>query len=136
MSSYDKKAQRRWRKKNPDKVREQKRRWRSRHPETIRAWNDGNRISLMIYAARRRARASGVRFTITKDDVFMPRVCPVFGTKFVSKTPTAATLDRMDPARGYVPGNVNIISKRANRLKSNATPDEIRKLAAWVRRTA
>jgi hypothetical protein len=39
------------------------------------------------------------------------------------------TLDRVDPVCGYVPGNVWVISWRANRLKQDASLDELRMLA-------
>ena len=35
-------------------------------------------------------------------------------------------LDRIFPKKGYVPGNVRVISQRANRIKSDATVEEMR----------
>jgi len=37
-----------------------------------------------------------------------------------------ATLDKIDPSKGYVEGNVQIVSFRANTLKSNATLEELK----------
>jgi hypothetical protein len=37
------------------------------------------------------------------------------------------------PAKGYVKGNVAVISTRANRIKSNATYKEIQMVADWVK---
>src|SRR5262249_53413260 len=48
----------------------------------------------------------------------------------------SATLDRIIPSKGYVRGNVVVVSWRANHLKNNATPDEIRRLAEWINRVA
>jgi hypothetical protein len=42
------------------------------------------------------------------------------------------TLDRIDPARGYVPGNIAVLSALANRIKSNAAPAQIRAVLAFV----
>jgi hypothetical protein len=42
------------------------------------------------------------------------------------------TLDRIDNAKGYVKGNVCVISKKANTMKNNATPEEVRKLSEYV----
>jgi phenylalanyl-tRNA synthetase beta chain len=38
----------------------------------------------------------------------------------------------VNPDRGYVVGNVAVISSKANIIKSNATADEIRKVADWL----
>jgi hypothetical protein len=38
----------------------------------------------------------------------------------------------MDSSVGYVPGNVNIISFRANTLKNNGTLEEFKKLIKWM----
>lgn len=57
--------------------------------------------------------------------------CPLLNIKltydnFIGNTPdNYATLDRIDPEKGYVEGNVQIVSFRANMLKSNATLEEL-----------
>ena len=38
-------------------------------------------------------------------------------------------IDRIDPKKGYVKDNIIVVSMRANRIKSDATVDEIRKVA-------
>lgn len=43
-----------------------------------------------------------------------------------------ATLDRIDPLRGYIEENVAIICFRCNRLKDNMTQDELRMLIKYV----
>jgi hypothetical protein len=37
-----------------------------------------------------------------------------------------ASLDKIDPSKGYVVGNLQVISKKANAMKSNATLEELR----------
>lgn len=44
------------------------------------------------------------------------------------------SLDRWDSSKGYVPGNVFVISYRANTLKNSATYEEILKVAKYVGR--
>lgn len=62
--------------------------------------------------------------------------CPVFliPLKQGTRVPSAAspTLDMIDPNAGYVPGNIGVISSRANALKSNADAAIIRRLLAWI----
>lgn len=46
---------------------------------------------------------------------------------------TTASLDRIDSHRGYVPGNVQWLHKRVNRMKWNSDPHEF---VEWCRRIA
>lgn len=60
--------------------------------------------------------------------------CPVFKKKFVrhdKKDPFCPALDRLDPLLGYVKGNVVWISSRANRIKYDATLEELKKVVCW-----
>jgi hypothetical protein len=45
---------------------------------------------------------------------------------------TSPSLDKINPELGYVPGNVAIISYRANRIKNNGTAEEHRLIADWM----
>ena len=40
----------------------------------------------------------------------------------------SASLDRIDSSRGYVPGNVWVISTKSNRIKNNSTFNDMKKL--------
>ena len=147
-----------------ERRREQKRRaaarYRERHPEKWKAVtaayrernrakkNERNRIAsaalresrpeqFLLYSAKRRAKQGGYAFSITIDDIIVPRVCPILGlTLQVGKgrgnTPNAPTLDKIDPKLGYVPGNVQVISRRANTMKSDASKSELVAFAKWV----
>jgi hypothetical protein len=86
--------------------------------------------------ARGNARAKGQEFAIQVDDIpDIPEFCPLLPwirlTYEVGKQrqPGAPSLDRIDSSLGYVPGNVWIISWRANNLKGDATVEEIQALA-------
>lgn len=76
-------------------------------------------------------------FTITPDDITIPKCCPVLGTPFAragSKAIyTSPSLDRFDSSKGYTPDNIEVISWRANTLKRNGTVEEFEQLAAWMR---
>ena len=50
-------------------------------------------------------------------------------TKGTNKGKFAGWTDRIDPKKGYVKGNIIVVSMRANRIKTDATVDEIRKVA-------
>ena len=69
---------------------------------------------------RRNAKKRGFEFSITKADLLpLPTVCPVFGTPLIYSGeggPNAASIDRSDSAKGFVRGNVVVMSNRANHL--------------------
>lgn len=88
----------------------------------------------MFYDARKRSAALSLPFDIEPDDIFIPETCPVLGVLLMKggdrdRTPS---LDRFVPNLGYVKGNIRVISFRANRLKSDATIDEMRQVLAYM----
>ncbi len=67
----------------------------------------------------------------------MPTHCPVFGTPLgieggQKHTRHSPSLDRLDPTKGYVPGNVFVISNRANIIKNDGTAAEHRMIANYI----
>lgn len=87
--------------------------------------------------AKSRATRKGLEFTITVDDIVIPRVCPALGIPLMRgqerMTDSSPSIDRIDSSRGYVPGNVRIISNRANRIKSDATLAELEAVARYIK---
>jgi len=88
--------------------------------------------------AKSRAQKLGVPITIRLDDIVIPTHCPSLGIelkigagKFHDASPT---IDRFKPELGYVPGNIAVISFRANTIKGIGTADEHEKVTAWMRR--
>lgn len=47
--------------------------------------------------------------------------------------PDSPTLDRIVPEKGYVLGNIAVISHKANAIKQNATAEEILRVAIWLK---
>lgn len=86
----------------------------------------------MLSAARSRAKQRGIPFQLKADDISIPARCPVLHVPLGSgHRDNAPSLDRIKPALGYVPGNVIVISQRANRIKNDATPDELYDIAEF-----
>lgn len=89
-----------------------------------------------LRSAKARAKALDLPFDLTVNDVTLPEVCPVFGTKLVWSDRIAddtPSLDRFVPEKGYVKDNVAFISYKANRIKSNGTVNDIERVVAWMR---
>lgn len=90
----------------------------------------------MLSSAKTRAKRDNLFFNITLDDILIPEECPILkiriekiGNKITANSPS---LDRIDPRRGYVKGNVQVISFKANTMKSDATLDDLKCFADWV----
>jgi hypothetical protein len=92
----------------------------------------------LLDSARRRSRQQGLVCTIGLDDIVVPPSCPLLDIPRVTNTggraagPASPSLDRIDPAKGYVPGNVWVISYRANAIKRDAQPIELYRVAVGV----
>lgn len=88
-----------------------------------------NYIQWLVSTTKGRAKRRGIPFNITALDLKVPSVCPYLKTPFVHKTMYSMSLDRIDPKKGYVKGNVEIISRKANAMKSDATNEELLEFA-------
>ena len=69
----------------------------------------------------------------------MPKRCPALGIELRRGTnrrriDQSPTLDRIDPNKGYVPGNVVVISFLANLIKSKADYRQIGGVYRWLKR--
>lgn len=79
-----------------------------------------------------RAKREEKEFTVTIDDIPWVDICPILGIPLdytlctgegIKKS--SPTLDRIDNTKGYIPGNVMVISSLANTMKSCASPEEL-----------
>jgi len=104
----------------------------SQTPEGRRAWASLNPKKLMLHTARASAKKRGQKCTITDADIIIPATCPLLNIPLEKsggvRTDASPSLDRIDSKLGYIPGNVWVISWRANRLKNNATLEELQML--------
>jgi hypothetical protein len=115
------------RNRNAEQIAQNAKRWRKTNPEKA-----------MFIDARRRAKGRNLEFTIDLDDVVIPECCPLLGIEIArgvgAHADSSPSLDRIDSARGYVKGNVWVISWRANVIKRDATLDELRLIVAGLER--
>lgn len=95
------------------------------------------KLKTMVYRSRVRAKKKGIDHSISLEDVVYTERCPVldiplnwFSQKYAQDD--SPSLDRVIPERGYIKGNVIIISNKANRIKQNATSEEILKVGSWL----
>lgn len=100
-----------------------------------RFWHQRKRW--LVNRRRLAARKRGMEFTIKASDLVWPEYCPVLGLRIDYKSLgkvryNSPSLDRIDLRFGYVPGNVAVISQRANTLKSNGTIKEFTAVVEYM----
>lgn len=114
---------------------------RRRQRERQRLLRDLDPMRDLWETARRRAQRKFVDFDITVEDLEAAWPadgrCPVLGLVLQRgrgfTQDQSPTVDRLNPDWGYVPGNVVIMSHRANRAKGNLRAAELEKIAVWMR---
>jgi hypothetical protein len=114
---------------------------RSFDPEYVKAKNRDYRTSdiprYLWTTAKMRAEKKGLEFNITPEDIVVPTHCPVLGIeltygKKLGGDDSSFSIDRIDSSKGYVKGNVQVISKRANTIKNDSTLEELKALVAYL----
>jgi len=74
---------------------------------------------------------------IKHSDLVFPTHCPILGLELdwfsESRKENSPSFDRVDPGKGYLKGNVVIMSWRANRIKNDGTASEHEAIGAWLR---
>lgn len=100
-------------------------------------WHRNNPKRSYCLAAKRRAKSQGVPFNLEPDDIVFPEICPVLGIPILfsdgGRTDNTPSIDRIVPKDGYVKGNIRMISWRANRLKNDASLEELEKLVEYMK---
>lgn len=78
------------------------------------------------------AKRRGIYFNLKYSDFEIPEYCPILGIKlkYTSESggndPAHASLDRIDNSKGYIKGNVIVVSRLANAMKNEATFNQLK----------
>lgn len=92
----------------------------------------------LLVVAKARALKKGIEFSITSEDIALPEVCPLLGITLKKgidfQQPNSYSIDRIDNSKGYIPGNVWIISARANLIKNDASYEELKRIVEGLDR--
>lgn len=83
--------------------------------------------NVKLRTAKNNAAKRGLEFSISIEDVPIPEFCPLTGLKLTMGKYrwTKPSIDRIDSTKGYIPGNVWVISVLANTMKSIATKEQL-----------
>lgn len=119
-----------------------RRRVRQAHVEADYSFRSPTWRASMLSNAMHRAQRRGAKFDRAALEELLdnaPDRCPVFGTLFAVRrgvrgvVDTAPTVDRLDNSKGYVRGNMCLISWKANRVKNDATLSDLTAVVTWLR---
>lgn len=114
-------------------------RWTAANRQHMSAWrrdyNLRNPARRMLASARATAKKLGLPFNLTLEDIVIPEHCPALGivmrTQSGPRHATSPSLDRIIPSLGYTRGNIVVVSWKANRIKCDASIDELRRVAGF-----
>lgn len=99
----------------------------------VKRWRTENPSKYLLQHARQRAKIYNVLCDLTLEDIIIPDQCPVLKVPFEYGTRYAMSLDRINPELGYTKDNIQVISWKANMMKQDASLEELRKFAQWVK---
>jgi hypothetical protein len=106
-----------------------------KHLQAGRDWRKANPEDNMLQQARKRAKEKELEFNLDVSDIIIPTHCPVLGIKLErldKRHSGSPSLDRIDNTKGYIKGNIAVISWRANSIKKDATLEELKAIVKYL----
>ena len=109
--------------------------------------NDNIRANnpILLWATRaiadmkKRSKRNNIICEITRNDLMQiaPKICQIFNVELLydnqqTTKDNSPSVDRLDNSKGYTIDNINVISHKANRIKSNATIEDLIKVRDWL----
>jgi thymidylate synthase ThyX len=90
-----------------------------------------------IHTAKYNAKKREISFELEKGDIEWPTHCPILNIELNydstdSDNDNSPSIDRIDSDKGYVKGNVWVISNLANRMKNDANKEQLLSFARGV----
>jgi len=124
-----------YREQNPDKIKEYRstKDYKKRAALLKKSNIKSNPLPTMLHRAKQRAKKKGIEFNISKEDIELPEYCPLLNIKLevgeAGNYDNAPSIDRIDSSKGYIKGNVWVISSLANTMKNKATLEQLKLFA-------
>lgn len=95
-------------------------------------------IKQILARTKKRAKCKNIDFNLDESDIIIPKICPILEVPLVIGTKGnyeySPSIDRIDNTKGYIKGNVQIISKKANSMKNSASQEELIKFCKNILR--
>lgn len=104
-----------------------------------RAAKDRNPTITMLHQAKTSAKKKRLDFDLEKSDIVIPDSCPVLGIPLFfthgKRTDNTPSVDRIDNSKGYIKGNIAVISWKANQLKRDLTIETLEAILKYMKTT-
>lgn len=106
--------------------------------ESDKLWRQNNYGKSMALKIRGKCKKHGIPFSLEPKDIVIPTHCPILGIPIVRHLESSKVfedspaIDRIHPKKGYVKGNVAVISSKANRMKQDATIEELEAIVRYI----
>lgn len=94
----------------------------------------------VIHRIKHRAKKKNLEFNLKPEDIVLPKQCPVldipivvslgYGARTADECPS---IDRVNNKLGYIQSNIRVISNRANKIKRDATIEELEAIIKYMR---
>jgi hypothetical protein len=95
--------------------------------------------AVLLKNCKDRSLKKGIEFNLTLEDIVIPNICPILLQPIIQGTKEnyrfSPSVDRIDNTKGYIKGNVQIISMKANTIKNSATIEELLLFSEWINKT-
>lgn len=106
-------------------------------PEAVQRHRNMSTELRLYRSAKQRATREQSTFSITVDDIIVPEFCPILGIKLKhnegKQGDDSPSLDKVIPELGYIPGNIAVVSLKANIIKDKYSYDELSAVVTWLR---
>jgi|TARA_R110000868_G_scaffold174071_2_gene410524 hypothetical protein len=112
-----------------------------KHQAYCQKYRENHREKVLFGQARYRAKKKGIEFNLDVSDIVIPKLCPVLKIPLLAGSSSGGprgcspSLDRVDNTKGYIKGNVQVMSHKANTMKHCATNKELLLFSNWIKRT-
>jgi hypothetical protein len=85
---------------------------------------------IVWYRSKENAKKKKIEFNLDIEDIVIPEYCPYLNMELIfdiedNDKPNYYSIDRIDNSKGYVKGNIQIISMLANTMKNKATQEQL-----------
>ena len=104
--------------------------------EYLRKYRKKHFVKRMLSSAKSRTQKLGQEFTLEEKDIKVNTHCPYLGIELVVsdnvRSNESPSLDRIDNKKGYIKGNVEMISNLANTMKGCATKEQLMMFAKEI----
>jgi hypothetical protein len=99
-------------------------------PKTNEKTNIKSPEYLIWCRAKQNSKEKGLEFNISVEDIIIPSHCPYLNIPLLTEqsshhSKSYYSIDRIDSSKGYIKGNIQIISYMANTMKNNATNEQL-----------